>query len=519
MSIRFVLLVGFAFISPFIFSQSVGINTDASQPDNSALLDIKSNNKGLLLPRMSASNRGLITSPATGLLVYQNDGQTGFYYNSGTPSSPAWNQLPSANAVWQLNGNNSTGSADFIGTRDANKLSFRTNNAERMQIAVSGQVLINGTSPKSGDDALEVFGTGFNGASASFGFPINGYSAGGFAGIYGENTGNGQGVLGTNSSTGTGVYGINNSTGIGVYGSSSLGFAVVGETSSASSTGVRGRSSNGNGTGVLGVGNGINTATFNLFGSGLAGNGLYAGTYSTASHATIGIGVIGLGNGFTTATDPGFGAGVLAQGATFGTLSYAGTPADPLNTNKWGGYFDYLPSGNAYAYVGGRTGGTDYGILSTGAKSTMVKDEQNRNRIMYCTEAPEVLFQDIGTATLVNGRVHVTIDPLLSRNIFVSTDKPLKVFIQLEGDCNGVYVTNKSAAGFDVVELKGGKSNTSFSYQLIANRADIKDSDGKISSRYADMRFPVGPDRMKGKVVESRQITNVGETPLPAKNH
>ena len=75
------------------FSQ-VGIGTNT--PDASAKLDITSTDKGLLTPRMTASQRGLITSPATGLLIYQTDGTTGFYYYTGA----AWIALStSENAV------------------------------------------------------------------------------------------------------------------------------------------------------------------------------------------------------------------------------------------------------------------------------------------------------------------------------------------------------------------------------------------------------------------------------------
>jgi len=45
----------------------------------------------------------------------------------------------------------------------------------------------------------------------------------------------------------------------------------------------------------------------------------------------------------------------------------------------------------------------------------------------------------------------------------------MKVFIQLEGDCNGVYVV-KGTTGFDVNELKGGNNNVQFSYRIIAKR-------------------------------------------------
>jgi len=71
-------------------SQSVAINTDGSQPNSSALLDLKSDSKGLLLPRMTMQQRIGIASPATGLLVYQTEAPEGFYYNKGTAAAPDW---------------------------------------------------------------------------------------------------------------------------------------------------------------------------------------------------------------------------------------------------------------------------------------------------------------------------------------------------------------------------------------------------------------------------------------------
>ncbi len=62
----------------------VAINTDGADADASAMLDVKSENKGMLIPRLSASQRGQIGSPATGLMVYQTDGTEGFYFYNGT---------------------------------------------------------------------------------------------------------------------------------------------------------------------------------------------------------------------------------------------------------------------------------------------------------------------------------------------------------------------------------------------------------------------------------------------------
>jgi len=67
----------------------VAINTTGAEPANSAMLDVSSTEKGILIPRMTEAQRTAIVSPATGLLVYQNDGSEGFYYYGGS----AWKRL------------------------------------------------------------------------------------------------------------------------------------------------------------------------------------------------------------------------------------------------------------------------------------------------------------------------------------------------------------------------------------------------------------------------------------------
>ena len=65
-------------------AQSVGINTDNSLPNASALLDVSSTTKGFLAPRMTQGMRDLILSPAQGLLIFQTTAPVGFYYWNGT---------------------------------------------------------------------------------------------------------------------------------------------------------------------------------------------------------------------------------------------------------------------------------------------------------------------------------------------------------------------------------------------------------------------------------------------------
>lgn len=76
-------------------AQSVAINTDGSPPDLSAILDVKSIDKGVLVPRMMASQRDAIVNPAKGLLIFQTDPVAAFCYYNGY----AWINLSTGQAI------------------------------------------------------------------------------------------------------------------------------------------------------------------------------------------------------------------------------------------------------------------------------------------------------------------------------------------------------------------------------------------------------------------------------------
>jgi len=111
------------FCFPFFSAAQVGIGT--ATPHGSAMLDVSSTGSGILVPRMTETQRNAIGSPAAGLLLYQTDNNPGFYYFSGS----SWVFLPGSNAGgWELNGNTGTDpSSNFIGTNDNTALTFRTN--------------------------------------------------------------------------------------------------------------------------------------------------------------------------------------------------------------------------------------------------------------------------------------------------------------------------------------------------------------------------------------------------------
>jgi hypothetical protein len=115
MRVFFTLTLTFLF-SHFCLAQSFAINTDGSTANSSAILDVKSTTKGMLIPRMDSLQRAAILTPATGLLVYQTNKDSGFYYFDGT----SWQQPVIATTnLWKKNGvhiyNGNTGNVG-IGT-------------------------------------------------------------------------------------------------------------------------------------------------------------------------------------------------------------------------------------------------------------------------------------------------------------------------------------------------------------------------------------------------------------------
>jgi len=76
--------VAIVIIASYNVRAQVAITIDGSNADGSAMLDVKSTDKGILISRMTKAQREAISSPATGLQVYQTDNTPGFYYYNGS---------------------------------------------------------------------------------------------------------------------------------------------------------------------------------------------------------------------------------------------------------------------------------------------------------------------------------------------------------------------------------------------------------------------------------------------------
>ncbi|MCI5057336.1 MAG: hypothetical protein MRY83_14570, partial [Flavobacteriales bacterium] len=119
--------IAFCLFSTSGFGQAVSISSDGSAPDGSAMLEIKSTTGGILVPRMTQVQRAAISNPAVGLIVYQTDGDSGLYFNHGTPSTPNWVEYLSTDIGFQFGGNsNISDTLDFIGTSDNSGFSIGT---------------------------------------------------------------------------------------------------------------------------------------------------------------------------------------------------------------------------------------------------------------------------------------------------------------------------------------------------------------------------------------------------------
>ena len=55
--------------------------SDGSNADGSAILDVKSSSKGFLMPRMTEAQKNAVSNPASGLMIFQTDGESGFIYD------------------------------------------------------------------------------------------------------------------------------------------------------------------------------------------------------------------------------------------------------------------------------------------------------------------------------------------------------------------------------------------------------------------------------------------------------
>ena len=233
------------------------------------------------------------------------------------------------------------------------------------------------------------------------------------------------------------------------------------------------------------------------------GSGIYA---QTSQSAGTGIDALNINTAGTAIYSAGQNApGTYLVAGSGGSFNGVTTGVHARNTSTGISQAVYSDNGGVICRVNYWSGTTQYKILGTGTVSTTAENVNGERVTLHCTEAPEIYFEDYGQGQLVNGRVHIAIDPTIAKNITVNEKHPLRVFIQLEDECNGVFVTNKTGSSFDVVELASGHSNAKFQYRIVGNRADEILPNGRISKN-ADTRFELAPKSLETKEVSAIDV-------------
>ncbi len=287
---------------------------------------------------------------------------------------------------------------------------------------VSGNSIIN----VSDGQALQVTQSGPNGGSAIVGSAIANGSARNY-GVVGNSVGT---VAGS-----TGVLGWDQST------TGSGGFTI----------GVQGASSNtSNGIGVLGFDgtslSGVFTGLTGDFGAGVWGDG------GGVIEGFDGVGIVGT-------ADNGYAGYFENNGTTVTLVAVADSGFPFLAINRGSGKGCNVDSGG--------------NLNCTGTKNAVVPvDSGTRIVAMSAIEAPQNWFEDFGSAQLVNGVAVVTLDQDFMQT--VNSETNYKVFPVPNGECKGLYVTNKTANSFEVRELGGGTSNIGFDYRITVLRKNYE---------------------------------------------
>ena len=303
------------------------------------------------------------------------------------------------------------------------------------------------------------------------------------------------------NSPSTGLDIVNWGDGVGINAYSQNNDAITAKSSSSAKSGVYGENTTSTGFGVFGAGW---WGGYGVFGKspeyGVGGEGDKIGVYGV-SGGTSGKGVRGwatadtgytYGGYFTSKSTSGKGVYGLASSTTGVNYGVYG------KTNSPGGYGVY--SKGKMKVEGNQT--VTGNQIVRGTKSAVVKLKNGESVALYAVEASENWFEDFGLSALKKGRALVKIDSTFAET--VNTEMDYHVFLTPNGNCKGLYVTNKKGASFEVRELNGGKSDIPFSYRIVAKRKGYEDKRlAKINEdEMATMTTAEGEDMQKGEAIE-----------------
>jgi hypothetical protein len=307
-----------------------------------------------------------------------------------------------------------------------------------------------------------------------------GVEGSGVTGVLGFGLSNGTGVAGQG---GTGVFGFSSPTSgfaratVGVLNTTASGSAAVygiAQNASGQTFGVQGYnfSNTDFASGVSGVADGDQNKTFGVTGVSLSpnGTGLWGlGQGQSVIGGGVGCCVVGVW-GDTSSNTPGA-AGLVGTADDGQALFLANNSTAHLTASI--NNFENSQHNVAIVSFNGAFGfcntNSDGSLFCTGSKSAVVPVDNSRRQVaLYAVESPQNWFEDFGSGHLEIGVGRIALEPTFAQT--VNTGSDYHVFLTPEGECRGLYVSNKSGSGFEVHELGGGRSNVAFAYRIVALR-------------------------------------------------
>ncbi|MGA3373298.1 MAG: hypothetical protein ABSC48_16200 [Terracidiphilus sp.] len=277
------------------------------------------------------------------------------------------------------------------------------------------------------------------------------------------------------------IQGVSSVTGTNVSGS----MLTVTNTGDSSSTAITAGNGGQYGTGIY--------SSAGADGYGIEGFGTQTGgsigVLGSLSSST------GLSNSFySLESDDGLDAGVWADGpdgqeaALIATADndYAGIFYNDSATsstilvlnNNSGGTTGLAVPGIGTVLRAGGPGGTcginqSGSIACTGQMKALATTSDGARQVeTYSVQSSENWVEDYGSGQLSNGSATIALDPAFAEIVNVGVD--FHVFLTPGDDCKGLYVTHKTASGFEVHELGGGTANISFDYKIVAKRRGLE---------------------------------------------
>jgi hypothetical protein len=266
--------------------------------------------------------------------------------------------------------------------------------------------------------------------------------------------GGGNVGVGGYSTNGNAVNGVSTNA-VGVFGASTNSVGVVGFTSNPSATRV-GRAS--------------------ILGADISGDG-GTGNFGVLGSSSNGVGVQGqsTNNGGVIALSTNNSA-IYAQSTTARAIDARNVSGDGLQAiQAVGGTSD--ASGFNFATFNGSLAAMFYvdnagnahlhgQIFTAGSCSSGCAKKQGNSVVSYTPRESVPTMEDVGVGQLVNGQAYVQLDPAFAN--VIDRQSNYMVIVTPEGPSRGLYVSNKSAAGFAVTENPGGRSTLAFDYRIVA---------------------------------------------------